>query len=862
MRTKLDIALVREGQLNLQGWAFGRDPETRVSYRVTDGQGKDCEDAVIEAVPRDRVAEAYFSERIAAGHPVGRALGFNINVPYVHGQDETRILVIEVDGRRRQYRINDRILESFNSRAHQKREKLLSLLRPETFGAAWEVLRKKGFRALLQKSFHRLKNIREEYEYNDWRKLVRTTEEELQRQREETKKLSAPVLFSVVIPVYRTPEKFLRRMLDSLAVQSYPYFELNAADASEYEKLPWDASDGKKPCEVLEEYRRRDPRFRYTVLRENLGISENTNEAVRRVSPEADFVVFCDHDDELSPDALYECYREIQAYPEAELLYSDEDKIDFESAFYFEPHFKSDYNPDLLRSVNYICHLLLLKKTLLEEISERDEKGNVIYERPAFDGAQDYDLILRACETAERHEREADREEAALAYSRISRGYQEERLRFEAAFAVQQPERAASPMQCSGEGKEEENPAKAEEGAGKTESESEGRMSSLERGMRDGLYLSRYIRHIRKVLYHWRSHPLSTAANPESKLYAFTAGGRAVQAQLRRLNLPCERVERGITYGFYHPIYEIRKENGAEPLVSVIIPNKDHIRDLDLAIRSLLSGSYRNVEIIVVENNSVEPETAAYYEKIQQEFPEGQTVSVRVITWKSEFNYSLINNFGVRYAKGDYLLFMNNDIELLGRESLREMMMYAQRPEVGAVGARLLYPDGQIQHGGVVLGFGGIAGACFIGIHDSENSYMHRAKCIQDYSAVTAACMLSRREVFDAVGGFTGELKVAFNDIDFCMKLRSLGYLVVYNPYALFHHYESKSRGLEDTPEKVERFNREIVCFAKRWREILRQGDPYYHPALTLRKSNFSLRDLKQEEIGKPYGLPILKDIV
>ena len=203
---------------------------------------------------------------------------------------------------------------------------------------------------------------------------------------------------------------------------------------------------------------------------------------------------------------------------------------------------------------------------------------------------------------------------------------------------------------------------------------------------------------------------------------------------------------------------------------------------------------------------------------------------------------------------------MNNDIELIAKNFVEEMLGFVQREDVGIAGARLLYEDDTIQHAGVVIGFGGIAGHTFIGLHKSENSYFNRAMCAQDYSAVTAACMMSKRSVFDAVGGFTEELAVAFNDIDYCMKVRKLGKLVVYAPYAVLHHYESKSRGLEDTPEKVERFNREIATFAKRWPEILRDGDPYYNPNLTLRKSNFALRDLKKEKIGEPYKLEVPLD--
>jgi len=351
------------------------------------------------------------------------------------------------------------------------------------------------------------------------------------------------------------------------------------------------------------------------------------------------------------------------------------------------------------------------------------------------------------------------------------------------------------------------------------------------------------------VLYHWRCHQDSTASNPESKLYAFEAGARAIMAHYERMGIKAEKVEKGVDYGIYHTTFQL----DGEPLVSVIIPNKDHRADLDACIRPMLQkGTYKNLEFIVVENNSAEPETFQYYEEIQKEFS-----NVHVVRWEREFNYSAINNFGVTFAKGEYLLFMNNDIGMIAENFVEEMLGFCQRGDVGIVGARLLYEDDTIQHAGVVIGFGGIAGHTFIGLHKAENSYFHRAMCAQDYSAVTAACMMSKKSVFEAVGGFTEELAVAFNDIDYCMKVREQGKLVVYAPYAVLHHYESKSRGLEDTPEKVARFNWEVAVFARRWPEILKNGDPYYNPNLTLRKSDFSLRDLKKEKIGEPYKLEL-----
>ena len=813
MRTRVDIALVREGKLNLQGWAFGQDPETEVKYEVRNDRGETVP-AEIESVRRDSVVEAYFKDYVKTHGEIRRELGYDINVPY--DRERTYYLIMSVDGKTRKYRFNEHDIEAFNSYAHKKREKLLALANWETVEVSLAYLREHGFRALFHKAVHKVKGIQEDYDYNEWYKKTCTTDEQLSEQRKT--KFAVEPTFAIVIPAFKTPEKFLRRMLQSIEEQTYGKFEVCVADATPYDGLKWMPSDGKMPREVLEEFSRKDPRFRFTVLEQNLGISDNTNAAIRMADGAADFIVLADHDDELAPDALFECAKAINENPDIQVIYTDEDKIDFESAYRFEPHFKTDFNPDLLRSVNYICHMFVARRTLLDSIADRDEAGQLQYERKAYDGAQDYDLILRCCEAAQAMDPLNLAEEAGGM----------------TAGSAPAGNNAGSP-------------------AGKAAAE-----------LKAGIYTSGNIHHIRKALYHWRSHQMSTAANPEAKLYAFTAGERAIYDHCRRMGLPVREVKKGITYGFYHVKYE-----NQNPLISVIIPNKDHTGDLDKAIRSLIKGNYRNLEFIVVENNSEKPETFDYYDRIQAEFP-GMTsdgaagteaaasgISVRVVKWPHAFNYSAINNFGVQYARGEYLLFLNNDVELINPDSLSEMIGFVQREDVGACGARLLYPDEVIQHAGVVVGFGGIAGAAFIGIRNDELTYMHRAKCIQDYSAVTAACLLSKRSVFDAVGGFTEALAVAFNDIDYCMKVRALGKLVVYNPYAKFYHYESKSRGLEDTPEKVARFNAEIRRFADRWPEILAQGDPYYNPALTLRKSNFVLRDLNKEQPGEPFPLEV-----
>ena len=804
LRFKVDIALAREGELMLQGWAFGSNPEEEVKITVVDQAGNPVPGTTVSSVRRDEVVNAFFGDVVKAHGALQRDLGFDVHTPYAQG--ETRILVLQADGQTKRVKFTDHILEEFNSVAHRKREKLLALFHWETVEVAWEYFQKHGLRALFKKSVHKIQNIQDDYDYNEWYKKVRITDEELAKQRESAADFAMQPTFSIVIPVYATPEKFLRRMLDSIREQTYPKFEVCLVDATPYAKIQHDPAQGRTPQEVLAEYAAADSRFRYETLAENLGIAENTNAAIRMAT--GDFIVLADHDDELEPQALYECVRAINAHPDVQVLYSDEDKVDFEDIYYFEPHFKTDFNPDLLRSVNYICHLFVARRSLLDAIAETDADGRKIYERSAYDGAQDYDLILRATEEAQAMERAR-----LVSCANAS-----------ADNAVTNPQPAIAAA-----------------------------LDPLDQALlRQGRFTSSNIIHIPMVLYHWRAHQASTAQHPEAKLYAFEAGARAVYDHCMRVGFPVKKVEQGITYGFYHPIYE-----NQQPLISVVIPNKDHSADLDKAITSLAAGNYKNLEFIIVENNSDQAETWAYYETLPKRFP-----NVKVVKWDGPFNYSAINNYGVQFTHGQYLLFLNNDIEEIDPDSIDEMIGYVQREDVGICGARLLYPDEDIQHAGVIMGMGGIAGAAFVRTHDSDLSYMHRAKCIQDYSCVTAACLLTKRSLFDAVGGFTEKLAVAFNDVDYCMKVRALGKLVVYNPYAKFYHYESKSRGMEDTPEKLARFHSEILTFGTTWKDILRDGDPYYSPALTFRKANFALKDLTQEQVGEPMHYALLKGIV
>lgn len=728
MRYKVDIVRIRENVITLNGWAIGKNPDSKMEFSIEDKNHKPVENKYV-STRRDDVSQIYF------GKTCDRDFGFDIQFPYERGEDY--YLVISCDGRKTRIKYNEELIAKRSSVAHKRREKIKDLMNMETVRVAWDFWKENGLRALVVKSKHKLQGIDNDYDYGEWYELTRPTEEELEKQRNE--KFPAEPKFSIVIPVYQTPEKYLREMLDSIISQTYTNWEVCIADGS---------PKGKSVEKTLRKYAEKDGRIRYKVLGENLGISGNTNAAMDMA--EGDYIVLADHDDTITPNALYELTKAINLDKENEVIYSDEDKLDMDGGALFEPHFKPDFNVDLLTSTNYICHLFAVKKELVDKIGQFNHE---------FDGAQDYDFIFRCTENAKK------------------------------------------------------------------------------------------IYHVPKVLYHWRCHQDSTASNPESKLYAFEAGARAIKAHFDRLGVETESIEKGVDYGKYHTRFKIK----GEPLVSVIIPNKDHHLDLDLCVKSLMEkATYKNLEYIVIENNSTEKDTFQYYEKMEKEHE-----NFHVVTWEKEFNYSAINNFGETFAKGEYLLFLNNDTEIIEPDCIQEMTGYCQREDVGAVGARLLYQDDTIQHAGVVIGFGGIAGHTFIGLHKSENSYFHRAMCAQDYSAVTAACIMVKKSVFEEVGGFSTELAVAFNDIDLCMKIRRADKLIVYNPYALLYHYESKSRGLEDTPEKVARFNREIAVFAKKWPDILKNGDPYYNPNLTLRKSNFALRDLKKEKIGEPYKLEV-----
>ena len=597
-------------------------------------------------------------------------------------------------------------------------KRMMTKLSPYTIQKGWRYMKHYGIKGFWIRLHERFEP--EEVPYGPWYEAYIPTEEELEAQRK--KKWSYAPKISIAVPAYKTPELFLRQLIQSLQDQTYNNWELCIANAS-----PQDASMEYvlKSCSAM------DSRIVWKKLKENRGISENTNEAFAMAT--GDYVGLLDHDDLLAPNALYEIAAALEKEPETEVLYTDEDKVRGEQLEHFQPHLKPDFNEDLLRSNNYICHFFVVKRTLLQKV------GGM---RKEFDGAQDYDFIFRCTETA-----------------------------------------------------------------GK-------------------------ICHIPEILYHWRTHEASTADNPQSKLYAFEAGKRAIEENLKRRGLQGE-VSHTKDYGFYRVKYAVQ----GEPLVSIIIPNKDAKTDLEKCIRSVKEkSSYKNYEILIVENNSETEEIFTYYKELSKD------PAIRLLKWKKEFNYSAINNFAAKKARGEYLLFLNNDTEVITEDWIQELLGICQRQGTGAVGARLYYGDHTIQHAGTVIGIGGIAGHMFVNLPGERTGYMHKAALIQDLSAVTAACMLVKREAFEEVGGFEEQLSVAFNDVDLCLRLREKGYLVVYDPYAELYHYESKSRGAEDSKEKVRRFQSEIEFMRCRWEKLLKAGDPYYNKNLSLTKWNYSLR--------------------
>lgn len=552
-----------------------------------------------------------------------------------------------------------------------------------------------------------------------------------QRENERNAKFLRMVKFSILVPLYNTPETFLREMLDSVLFQTYENWELCLADGSDEEH----DYVGK----IVEEYAKGDAKHRlvYHKLTHNGGISENTNECLKLATGE--YIGLFDHDDILHPSTLYEYVKAINEQ-NADYIYCDE--TTFKSGDInrmLTMHFKPDYAVDNLRANNYICHFSVFKRELLE--------GTELF-RSKFDGSQDHDMILRLTDRAQN------------------------------------------------------------------------------------------VVHVPKLLYYWRSHAGSTASSIDAKPYAVEAAKGAVADHLRRHGFTHFQIT---STRAFETIFKIRYQIMGNPKISIIIANKDHVEDLKRCVSSIIEKStYENYEIVVVENNSETKEIFSYYEELSE------NPKVKVVTYKQKgaFNYSAVNNYGVSASDGEYVLLLNNDTQVITVNWMEELLMYAQRPDVGAVGAKLYYENKTIQHAGVVLGLGAhrTAGHSHYGQHRENLGYMGRLCYAQNVSAVTGACLMVKRMLFNQVGGLEESFAISLNDVDFCLKLREEGFLNVFTPFAELYHFESVSRGLDNQGEKADRYNEESERFRKKWQKVLEKGDPYYNLNFSLDRSDFALK--------------------
>ena len=554
-------------------------------------------------------------------------------------------------------------------------------------------------------------------------------EERARREREQV--FERMVKISILVPLWNTPENFLREMIESVTAQTYQNWELCLADGSD--------GDHAYVETIVREYQEKDGRGRilYKKLEKNEGIAGNTNRCLAMATGE--YIGLFDHDDILHPSALYE-YVKVINEKNADYIYCDE--TTFKSGDInkmLTMHFKPDYAIDNLRANNYICHFSVFARQLLD--------GTELF-RTKFDGSQDHDMILRLTDRAKN------------------------------------------------------------------------------------------VVHVPKLLYYWRSHPGSVASDINAKPYAIQSAKDAVADHLRRHGY--EHFQITSTRAF-ETIFKIRYQIIGDPKISIVIANKDHLEDLKRCITSIKEKStYENYEIIVVENGSETKEIFDYYEKLKDD----PQIKVVTYTERGSFNYSKVNNFGVKEASGDYILLLNNDTQVITVNWMEELLMYAQREDVGAVGAKLYYGNKTIQHAGVVLQLGAhrTAGHSHYGQHRDNLGYMGRLCYAQDVSAVTGACLLVKKKLFEEVGGLDESFAISLNDVDFCLKLREKGLLNVFTPFAELYHFESVSRGLDDQGEKAARYNDESERFREKWKEVLEKGDPYYNPNFSLDRSDFALK--------------------
>jgi len=528
-------------------------------------------------------------------------------------------------------------------------------------------------------------------------------------------------LISIVLPVFNTPEKWLRLCLESVVNQLYPHWQLCVTD---------DASTLPHCYSILSEYARRDSRIKIVWRTQNGHIARATNSALE--AAEGDFVALLDHDDTLAEHALYMVTVELNQCPEADLIYSDEDKVD-ENEVRHLPHFKPDWNPDLFLSQNYINHLSVYRMSLVRKV------GGFRHECL---GSQDYDLALRIIQST-----------------------------------------------CG-----------------------------------------KKVRHIPHILYHWRAVPGSTACHVDAKDFADAGGRRALQDHFRELNINAEATSTDAKCS-YRVTYRLPRSC---PLVNIIIPTScSNTELLERCVEGILfETDYPNLKITLVANN-----VKSYYRWLVLDNLQRYS-KVAILQYDRPFNYSAIYNYAVSQTKGEVLGLLNDDLQVISPGWLKEMVSHTLRPEIGAVGPMLYYPDDTIQHAGIVLGLGGLAGHVHVGLPRGSNGYLGRARVTQDFSAITGACVVVRRTVYEKVAGFDEQLPVIANDVDFCMRLVRRGYRILWTPWAELYHVEQASRGSEDTHEGLLMRAQAVAYMTSKWGTEL-FVDPCYNPNLSLVGSYF-----------------------
>lgn len=581
------------------------------------------------------------------------------------------------------------------------------------------VIKHQGIKGLWQKvkQVGGINNTNVKDDYSLWLGKNTISQDEQKVIAQEAKDFSYQPLISVILPVYNVEEIWLRKCIDSVRNQLYTNWELCVAD---------DASTKEHIAIVLKEYMNIDNRIKVVFREVNGHISETSNSSIAIAKGE--YIALLDHDDELSIDALYEVVKLLNEHPEADMIYSDEDKIGIDDIRH-SPFFKPDWSPDLLLTHMYTCHLGVYRKSIVDSVGSF---------RKGVEGSQDFDLALRITEK------------------------------------------------------------------------------------------TAHIYHIPKILYHWRTIPESTASGSGAKNYTHFAGLTAVKDALQRRNINGWIEELDGYSNFYRVHYNVEND----PMVSIIIPTKDNAKILSNCLNSICKiSNYKNYEFIIVNNGSVEEETFELFDKWKNKLNE----RFKLITINSPFNYSALNNAAVQHANGELILFLNNDIEVIEENWLNDMIGFAMRKEIGAVGAFLKYPDNTVQHSGLTLGLG-VQRAAGDGHHYrplNDPGYFGALISVKNVSAVTAACLMVKKSVFEEVEGFDEELSVAYNDVDLCLSFIKQGYLNVWLPYVKLIHHESKTRGYDNTNDKLDRLNKEAGYLKSKWGQTL-INDTYYNPNLSL----------------------------